>query len=254
METQGEAQHKTIEPQTRDDAMDVSDLSDVDQGSEDSSDVDANVLESNLDSKKKAQKAERRNKKEAAQILGIAKSHPLPHPAGALSTSVTGFIKFMMGLSNPQSPLPAPPSDAEILAWTNYVSQRQEIVVQNLQPTAQSNQATDKSSANAKFQRNEKLNRIRSQGLALTTYTAAPEVLPDARCPPISSQTKILCDNTFQRKGFSRITFQWNARSLTASKWNTATALILIERWSNWYKTITENPNDLKEDIQGIIE
>ncbi|KAA1063965.1 hypothetical protein PGTUg99_010714 [Puccinia graminis f. sp. tritici] len=275
------------------------DLSDSSLGEDDnisSSDVDAEVLESQLDRKKTRRRVKKKLTKEQKVISKIAESRPLPHPTGALSTSVTQFAKFMMGLESSSSPLPAPPTAQEISMWNNHIKNRRAHVSSRLPPTVNPNESSapspaaqavstgralplddsntstfnpavqgdilpstnpttkDNTRANYNFLRNETLNSIRQQGLQLTKYTPAPEISAHARHQPISSQTKQICDKEFQLKGFSRITFEWDARSLTSSPWNQATASILIDKWSGWYETQGKNRDNLKEDIEGILE
>ncbi|KAA1139046.1 hypothetical protein PGTUg99_034605 [Puccinia graminis f. sp. tritici] len=256
------------------------DISDQLSGSEDlvatgSSDIDPEVLESKSRAKKKQRRVKKKATKEQKQISKIAKSTPLPHPATGLSTSVTQFAKLMMGLESSNSPLPDPPSNNEILDWTNHVEKRESLVLSKLNPkdakhtqlegqTSSKKAATTsnsghgpqtaKNKATSDFLRNERLKEIRNEGLRLVNYTAAPEIPPNSRRQLISFQTKNACDKEFQLKGFSRITFEWSARSLAASQWNTATASILINHWTNWYKKQSNNCKDLEEDIVGILE
>ncbi|KNZ44690.1 hypothetical protein VP01_891g4 [Puccinia sorghi] len=70
------------------------------------------------------------------QIRNIVKACLLPHLCGYLSSSVTGFIKFTMGLRmrNSQS-LPPLSSTEEIAAWVNSIDSHEEMVVQKLSST-----------------------------------------------------------------------------------------------------------------------
>ncbi|KAA1100648.1 hypothetical protein PGTUg99_008159 [Puccinia graminis f. sp. tritici] len=228
-----------------------------------SNEIDPELLESKAELKEKRRRVKQRAKKDQDQILKIATSRPLPHPTSSLSCSVTRFIKFMMGLNNANSTLPAPPSDDEVSAWTNHIANREAQVANKLSAPSKSNgpaacvsttgaeTAPCLSRSSMNFLRAQKLGEIRNQGLALVKFTSSPDVLSDQ---PISFQTKRMCEKAFQLKGISRITFEWNARSLAASRWNNTTALVLIESWSSWYKTQMINPKHLEEDIQGIIE
>ncbi|OAV88109.1 hypothetical protein PTTG_11698 [Puccinia triticina 1-1 BBBD Race 1] len=243
---------------TNHDHMDTSDSSSESDNSYSSSsdeDVDPELQESSSHAKRKARRAKEKARNEKRKISKIAESRPLPHPASALSSSVTHFVKFMMGLESSKSPLPPPPTKDEVSTWSNNIENRKSDITQQLSSAEHGSQPSDTTTkdntANSNFLRNERLQKIRNEGLAPVSYTAAPEILS---CVGVSSQTKQMVDKEFQRKGFSRVTFEWSAKSLSASGWNTATALILIENWSNWYKTQPQNLNDLKEDIQGIIE
>ncbi|EFP93700.1 uncharacterized protein PGTG_19669 [Puccinia graminis f. sp. tritici CRL 75-36-700-3] len=227
-------------------------------------DVDAQVLESHADRKRKHREGKQKLSKENNKISKIAKARQLPHQATTLVTSVTQFIKYMMGMESSGPPLPEPPSENEILQWTNHVEARRAMVQKKVNCNQPENQNHDKAtsskkkkqelSANEKFLRKERLEAIRKEGVPLIQYTPAREIPSKALQQPISSQTKQIVDNEFKNKGFSRITFDWTARSLSSSRWNTATALILIENWSRWYKTQSQNLKDLEHDIQGVVE
>ncbi|OAV87758.1 hypothetical protein PTTG_29288 [Puccinia triticina 1-1 BBBD Race 1] len=233
--------------------------------SDSSSDIDAEVLESTAASKKKKRDAKDKEYQETKQISKIVKSTRIPHQASALATSVTQFIKHMMGLENSNSTLPEPPAKKEIVQWTNYTEDRKSIVIKKLKDNGElgrlgndtetsSIENKKKPSATDKFMRKEKLAAVRKDGIELVRYTPAIEIPPQARKQTISFQTKQTVDHEFQSKGFSRITFEWTARSLSASQWNAATATILVENWSRWYKTQVEDQKDLKENIMGIVE
>ncbi|KAA1080684.1 hypothetical protein PGT21_017137 [Puccinia graminis f. sp. tritici] len=243
-----------------DDGLESSPASSVfDDTSADSDDVDADVLESHLDRKRKNRRGHQKSSKEQNKVSKIAKSRPLPHQASALVASVIGFIRYMMGLANSKSPLPAPPSETEVSQWANLVKARRETILKKLNVEQPANVAErgqgGSVAANEKFRRKERLTAIRKEGVQPVEYTPAPEIPPEARSLPISFQTKTQVDNEFQSKGFSRITFEWKApQSLSASRWNMATALILIEHWSRWYKTQPHDQNNLQNDIQGVVE
>ncbi|PLW30744.1 hypothetical protein PCASD_18427 [Puccinia coronata f. sp. avenae] len=192
--------------------------------SSESGEVDPSVLESTADRKNKQRRAKRLAAEERKKIKKIATSCPLPHANSLLSGSVTKFVKFMIGLENAKSPLPAPLSVAEVTAWTNNIDNRESLVASKLPPDSVSQtHATQESGgmdvtpgnarANMNYICNQKISELQAGGIPLVQYTPAPETL-----------------------------------------WNTATALLLIDNWSGWYKTQQHNLKDLDEDIQGIIE
>ncbi|KAA1063993.1 hypothetical protein PGT21_001012 [Puccinia graminis f. sp. tritici] len=108
-----------------------------DDDSSESDEVDADVLESHTSRKRKNRRAKKKALEERNKISKIVKSGPLPHQAGALSSSVTQFIRHMLGMANSKSPLPSPPSKSEIAQWANLVDARRETLLKkvNAKPT-----------------------------------------------------------------------------------------------------------------------
>ncbi|EFP79211.2 uncharacterized protein PGTG_05532 [Puccinia graminis f. sp. tritici CRL 75-36-700-3] len=150
----------------------------------------------------------------------------LPSQSGGLSRSIQNLIKFMMEMPASLSAYPAPPTKKEWDTWDNWTKNRYDKVTAHLKSFTEKNKEVAKPTLK-KMYRNE-MDRIRKH-LTPPSFKPSGDVLNSAINIPI--HVKKSCEQEIQLAGFGRLTFEWTARSFTASPWNGTLGTILIKHY-----------------------
>ncbi|KAA1113732.1 hypothetical protein PGTUg99_005384 [Puccinia graminis f. sp. tritici] len=164
----------------------------------------------------------------------------LPSQSGGLSRSIRNFVRFMMGMPATISEYPAAPNRSQWDLWHHWAETRYDKMVKHLAEYTEKHKEVSKSVFKEMYK--DEVTHIR-KNLSPPAFQAAPDVLNSDLNIPIN--VKKACEQEVRIAGFGRITFEWEARSFTASPWNATLGSILIKHYFNWAKS---QPGTLWDD------
>ncbi|CAH7665867.1 hypothetical protein PPACK8108_LOCUS161 [Phakopsora pachyrhizi] len=86
----------------------------------------------------------------------------------------------------------------------------------------------------------EYLFKIDLKNIPPPLFHSSKDILSPPGGDPDSAVVKRGCEMAIRQRGFPRITFDWNIKSLSSSPWNNSQSIILVEHYIGWVRSQKE--------------
>ena len=154
-----------------------------------------------------------------------------PHHREKTLRSLQTFTKAMMGLPSSAKPeeLATGVTADELAVWESWRERRKTALKKRLDKETAKNPTANEQEV--KLIRKNALDTLKSR-LVGVTFRSAPMALSS----PVSMHVKREMEADLAKSGFTRFIFDWNARMLHDSVWNTVMVDITMRHWLPWAK------------------